>query len=190
LNGDATSNGRCQRPKDRASREAFVRATYAELFRWFRRVTGSPDRAADLTQETFAAFWGSVDRIRPDVSPRTWLYAIARNLCRKQARDQRAYPPERVEFARDGGPSPERRAQEREFRDAVERAILELPDDLREAFTLRFTCELSYEEIGVIQGVSAGLARWRFFAARRRLHEALAAWDPERDRAEEDQHAR
>ena len=80
MNGDATSNGRCQRPGDRASREAFVRATYAELFRWFRRVTGSPDRAADLTQESFAAFWGSVDRIRSDVSPRTWLYAIGRNL--------------------------------------------------------------------------------------------------------------
>jgi RNA polymerase sigma-70 factor (ECF subfamily) len=77
----------------------------------------------------------------------------------------------------------------REFREAAERAVLELPHDLREAFTLRFWHEFSYDEMGAIQGVSADLARWRFFAARRRLHRALAAWDPQGRPTEEDQHA-
>ena len=48
---------------DRTSREVFVQASYAELFHWFCRLTGSPDRSADLTQETFAAFWGALDRL-------------------------------------------------------------------------------------------------------------------------------
>ncbi len=163
---------------------------YAGLFRWFCRLTGSSDRAADLTQETFAAFWVSLDRIRSDVSLRTWLYAIGRNLWRKQARDQRNHREELPEFVLDGAPSPGRRAEDREFREAAERAVTELPDDLREAFTLRFWHDFGYDEIGAIQSVTAGVARWRFFAARRRLQEKLAAWDPERDRAEEDQHAR
>ena len=68
--------------------------------------------------------------------------------------------------------------------------MIELPDDLREAFTLRFWHEFEYEEIGTVQGVAAGVARWRFFAARRRLQDKLAAWNPQPDRAEEDQHAR
>jgi RNA polymerase sigma factor (sigma-70 family) len=170
---------------DRASREEFVRAAYAGLFGWFCRLVGSPDRAADLTQETFAAFWVSVHRIRGDTSPRTWLYAIGRNLWRKQRRADRRYDPDGVERLADGSLS-----EEREFRDAAERAVGELPDDLREAFTLRFWHEFDYDEIGAIQGVSAGLARWRFFAARRRLHEKLAAWNPDPDRAEEDKHAR
>jgi RNA polymerase sigma-70 factor (ECF subfamily) len=168
----------------------FVRASYADLFRWFCRLTGSPDRAADLTQETFAAFWVSVDRIRSEVSLRTWLYAIGRNLWRKQARDRRNHREAFSELLLDGAPSPEHRAEDREFQEAAERAIMALPDDLREAFTLRFWHEFGYDEIGAIQSVSAGVARWRFFAARRRLQEKLAAWDPERDRAEEDQHAR
>jgi RNA polymerase sigma-70 factor (ECF subfamily) len=175
---------------DRDSREEFVRAAYAGLFGWFCRLVGSPDRAADLTQETFAAFWISVHRIRGDVSPRTWLYAIGRNLWRKQERATRRYEPDGVEGLADDALSAERRAEEREFRDAAERAVRELPDDLREVFTLRFWHEFDYDEIGAIQGVSAGLARWRFFAARRRLHEKLAAWDPRRDHAEEDKHAR
>jgi RNA polymerase sigma factor (sigma-70 family) len=175
---------------DRASREEFVRASYAGLFRWFSRVVGSPDLAADLTQDSFATFWESVDRHRGEASPRTWLYAIGRNLWRKHRRRTRDYVPNRMEAVVDSGPSVERRAEEREFRDAAERAVRELPADLREAFTLRFWQEFDYDEIGAIQGVTAGLARWRFFAARRRLHRKLAAWNPNPDRAEEDQHAR
>jgi RNA polymerase sigma factor (sigma-70 family) len=89
----------------------------------------------------------------------------------------------------DATPSAERQAEDREFREAAERAIGQLPDDLREAFTLRFWQGFDYDEIGAIQGVAAGLARWRYFAARRRLHHKLAAWDPDHHRAEEDQHA-
>jgi RNA polymerase sigma-70 factor (ECF subfamily) len=175
---------------DRAAREAFVRAAYAGLFRWFCRLLGSPDLAADLTQETFAAFWESFDRRRGGTSERTWLYAVGRNLWRKHRRRARPCVPDRIEAAVDDGPSAERQAEEREFREAAERAVRELPPDLREAFTLRFWHEFAYDEIGAIQGVTAGLARWRFFAARRRLHKALAAWDPHSRAAEEDQHAR
>jgi RNA polymerase sigma-70 factor (ECF subfamily) len=175
---------------DRESREAFVRANYVGLYRWFHRLVDSPDRAADLTQESFAAFWESLDRMRGDASPRTWLYAIGRNLWRKQMRDARAFVAERVESLVDGEPSAERLAEDGEFREAAERAVRELPADLREAFVLRFWHEFEYDEIGAIQGVTAGLARWRFFAARRRLHRQLAAWNPNPDRAEEDQHAR
>ena len=52
----------------------------------------------------------------------------------------------------DGSPSPERTAEDREFREAAERAVIELPDDLREAFTLRFWHEFGYDEIGADPG--------------------------------------
>jgi RNA polymerase sigma-70 factor (ECF subfamily) len=176
--------------EDRASREAFVRASYAGLFRWFCRLVGSADLAVDLTQETFSAFWESIGRMRGDASPRTWLYAIGRNLLRKQRRAIRSFVPDRLESLAGDSPSAERQAEEREFREAAERAIRELPADQREAFVLRFWQEFEYREIGAIQGVSAAQARWRFFAARRRLHESLAAWAPDQHRAEEDEHAR
>jgi RNA polymerase sigma-70 factor (ECF subfamily) len=190
LNGGDPPDDLSPRLEDRASREAFVRAAYAELFRWFHRLTGSHHQAADLTQETFTAFWGSLDRIRGPVAPRTWLYAIGRNLWRKRIRDRRTYERCAWELVRDENPAPDGAAADREFREAAERAVAELPGDLREAFVLRFWHEFGFAEIGAIQGVTAGLARWRYFAARRRLHEKLAAWDPARDRAEEDQHAR
>ena len=68
--------------------------------------------------------------------------------------------------------SPELRAEDREFEEAAVRAIAELPHELREAFTLRFWKEFSYDQIAELQGVEPGLARWRYFSARRRLHQA------------------
>ncbi len=175
---------------DRTFREAFVQATYAELFHWFCRLTGSPDRSADLTQETFASFWGALDRLPPGTTPKAWLYAIGRNLWRKQARDHKVFEPVVLTVLPCACPSAEQAAQAREFGTAAELAVLELPEDLREAFSLRFWHDLNYEEIGVIQGVSAGLVRWRYFAARRRLVEKLAPWDPNQKRAREDRHAK
>jgi RNA polymerase sigma factor (sigma-70 family) len=174
---------------DRTSREEFVQATYAELFHWFCRLTGSPDRSADLTQETFARFWGAIDRLPPGTGSRAWLYAIGRNVWRKQARDHKGFEPILVGALACAESSAEKVAQNSEFQTAAERAVLELPEDLREAFSLRFWNDLNYEEIAVIQGVSAGLVRWRYFAARRRLVEKLAAWDPDKQ-AREDRHAR
>jgi RNA polymerase sigma factor (sigma-70 family) len=175
---------------DRASREGFVRERYVEIFRWFCRLTGSPDRSADLTQETFTAFWQAQVRRPGGVCPRTWLYAIGRNLWRKQSRDQKTFEPVLLSVIAGKGPSPEERFQDREFQQAAKRAVSELPDELREAFTLRFWQELSYDQIGAIQEITADLARWRYFAARRRLHEKLAAWDPNPRQAKGDRHAR
>jgi RNA polymerase sigma-70 factor (ECF subfamily) len=173
----------------RGRQEAFVIASYAGLYRWFCHLTASPEAAADLTQETFTAFWASAGRKGPEVSPTTWLYAIGRNLWRKWLRDRKVHAPGPLERVAAGGRSPEQRIQDREFREAAGIALAELPHDLREAFTLRFWNEFSYEQIAKVQGVEPGLARWRYFAARRRLRRSLADWDPDRGQTLEDHHA-
>jgi RNA polymerase sigma factor (sigma-70 family) len=176
---------------NRASREAFVRSTYVELYRWFHRLAGCPARAADLTQETFAAYWTSCARQPAEVSSRTWLYAIGRNLWRNQLRSRRNHEPLESDRAFSSDLAPERAVEAGEFEAAAREAVDRLPVDLRDAFVLRFWHEFSFAEIAAIQGVSADLARWRYFAARRKLHEYLAPWDPRPERAkQEDRHAR
>jgi RNA polymerase sigma-70 factor (ECF subfamily) len=161
--------------------EAFVTATYTGLYQWFCHLTHSPEQAADLTQETFAAFWESSGRRGPGVSPTTWLYAIGRNVWRKRLRDRRSHESAMLDQIAAGGRSAEQGAQDREFAEAVGLAVAELSPELREAFTLRFWNEFSYQQIGQVQGVEPGLARWRYFAARRRLQDALVAWAPDRE---------
>jgi RNA polymerase sigma-70 factor (ECF subfamily) len=176
--------------RDRGAREAFVQDRYVEIFRWFCRLTGCPERSADLTQETFASFWQALDRRPPGVCPRTWLFAIGRNLWRKQARDRKGFEPVLLGNIPGKEPAAEDRLDDGEFRQAAERAVRQLPEELREAFTLRFWQEFSYEQIGAVQGISPDLARWRYFTARQRLHQKLAAWEPDSLRNKGGRHAR
>jgi RNA polymerase sigma-70 factor (ECF subfamily) len=153
----------------------FVRDEYAGVYGWLYRLTGRLDEAADLTQESFAAFWESLGRERPRVSPRTWLYAIARNQWRKHCRDCK--PPTedlgRIEAVAPSGWTP---AEREEFTAAVAAALARLSPELREAFSLRLWHEFDYAQIGAVQGISSSLARWRCFRARQLVRQQLGAW--------------
>jgi len=164
---------------DRVACEAFVREQYDGLFRWFLWLTSCPHRAADLTQESFAAFWVSLHRSAPETTPRTWLYSIGRNLWRKDCRSRRTHAAdgdEAMAAMADGEPSPADAAEQREFAAALEQAVARLPADLAEVFTLRIWQEFEYADIAALQGVTPDLARWRFFRARQIIRERLKAW--------------
>ena len=168
---------------DRTACERFVRDEYDGLYRWFLWLTNCPHRAADLTQETFAAFWASLARKSPDTSPRTWLFAIGHNQWRKDCRDRKSHASNGDEFdddlvdqISDSGPSPHEIAEHREFASALEAEVAKLPDDFREVLTLRLWQEFDYDEIAAVQGIKPELARWRFFRARQILRARLKAF--------------
>ena len=180
---------------DRIACEQFVRDEYDGLYRWFLWLTNCPHRAADLTQETFAAFWGSLARTTPDTSPRTWLFAIGRNQWRKDCRDRKSHAgngdrsaladasgwceetsDDMLDQICDSGPSPEEVAEHREFAAALDAEVAKLPPDLREVIALRLWQEFDYDDIAAVQGIKPELARWRFFRARQILRARLKAW--------------
>ena len=168
---------------DRTACERFVQDEYAGLYHWFQWLTNCPHRAADLTQETFVAFWASLARKTPDTSPRTWLFAIGRNQWRKDCRDRKSHASNGDEFdddlvdqISDSGPSPHEIAEHREFAAALEAEVAKLPDDLREVLTLRLWQEFDYDDIAAVQGIKPELARWRFSRARQILRARLKAW--------------
>jgi RNA polymerase sigma-70 factor (ECF subfamily) len=154
----------------------FVRDEYAGVYRWLYRLTGRPDEAADLTQESFVAFWESLGRERPRVSPRTWLYAIARNQWRKHCRDRQPEQAEAVGEIEAAAPAGWMPAEREEFTAAVTAALARLSPELREAFSLRLWHEFDYGQIGAVLGISPSLARWRCYRARQLVRQRLGAW--------------
>jgi RNA polymerase sigma-70 factor (ECF subfamily) len=156
----------------------FVRDHYALVYGWLVRLTGHSNDAADLTQDAFAAFWESLLRETPAVSPRTWLFAIARNRWRKHCRARSTLGKQTEEL--DDVPAPPSGEWPplwvSDFEQAVHAALAELPADFREVFTLRTWDEFDYAQIGTIQGISAELARWRYFRARKHLQARLQSW--------------
>ncbi|HEV2131039.1 MAG TPA: sigma factor [Longimicrobiaceae bacterium] len=62
------------------------RATYGELVRFLHRKVWDADRAQDLAQETFVR---AMDH--QPANPRAWLFRVAMNLARDEARLVEAY---------------------------------------------------------------------------------------------------
>lgn len=62
----------------------------ARVVAWCYRLTGDRDGAADLAQDVFIKAYSSLGMFRRDSKFTTWLYVIARNRCRDDARTRAA----------------------------------------------------------------------------------------------------
>ena len=137
--------------------------------------TKSQDLAEDLTQKTFIRVWKKIETFRGDSSLFTWIYRIAINLAKnefssKQAKNQGIT--DNIDDTYDlesSISSPESHAIEAESMQAVMDFIASLPNDLREAISLREFDGKSYEEIAQITGSPIGTVRSRIFRAREEI---------------------
>jgi RNA polymerase sigma-70 factor, ECF subfamily len=141
------------------------------------RSRGGADTASDLVQETFLRAWRHLAEVRRVPTERRlfWLLAIARNLLRDNHRREtvrvREEEPladnakwENAQSAPDSDPVQEVFAGE--TASALDAAIQNLPDDLREVLILTVMGELNSVEIGKILETPPGTIRWRLSQAR------------------------
>ena len=158
--------------------ERFVDGHYERVFAWFQWLVRDPDRAADLTQDTFAAFWESLDR-RKVREPRLWLHRIARNRWRKHCRAARLNrvrgQTEREPVANWGNPA--LNLADSELAEIGAELVKQLPLSYREAVVLRYWCDFSHKEIAVVQRIPGSLARWRVHRGRALLRTWLGRGD-------------
>ncbi len=154
------------------------------LIAFLYRMTGRRDVAADLAQETFVKIYQARGRYKPSGTFSTWLFAIAANLARNHARWIRRHPTVSMDDTDAGGetsfpepadPSraPDGTAIGNEISDTVNRAVLDLPMDLREALTLFVHEDLGYADIAKILGCSSKAVETRIYRARQILKNRL-----------------
>lgn len=161
----------------RGSREAaerLVEATYGKVYASLLRLTGDPEDAADLTQETYRKAWKSLAEFREAAMVSTWLYRIAYNaFLNSKRRPMRIVPlePEVEATAVDAAPPPDVEAATRERRDRIRRAVLALPEDLRFPVTAHYWSEIPVSELAEILNLTPQAVRKRL----RRAHAALGA---------------
>lgn len=138
-----------------------------DVYRFAHWLTGNPDDARDITSETFVlAFTGGVEPRMETV--KAYLFAIARNLHRKQWR--RAG---RQEPLNDALPAPalapDEAAAGRDDLCRTMAAVRALPELDRTVLLLRAEEGLAYEEIAALTGLSPTAAKVRVFRARAKL---------------------
>jgi RNA polymerase sigma-70 factor, ECF subfamily len=136
------------------------------LLTYLVRCSGDAHAAEDLLQETFLHAARRLERVAEAVSPRAWLFGIARHLV-LTARRRRRLPQPLAEAIPATSDSPDPRLE------AMGRAISELPEPMRETLELRLRAELAYDEIAAVLDIPVGTVRSRLHQALQRLRAAL-----------------
>jgi RNA polymerase sigma-70 factor (ECF subfamily) len=144
------------------------------------RMVRDVDLVEDIAQETFIRAYRALHQFRGDAQFYTWLYRIAVNTAKKSLMELKRDPTVSESFlARDdedetswqknepiSDETPESVLAAKEIAAVVNAAMDELPDDLKQAVTLREIEGLSYEEIAVAMDCPIGTVRSRIFRAR------------------------
>lgn len=140
------------------------------------RMLGSPQDAEDAAQEIFLRAYTRLESFDQARRFSTWLLSIASNYCIDRLRRQRltwltlddvAYTAPSAERG------PEGSALDSEERDAVQRALMKLPDNYRQVTVLRYWHDMSYDEIAQATGLTESTIKTRLFRARNMLASAL-----------------
>jgi RNA polymerase sigma-70 factor, ECF subfamily len=167
---------------DRDAFDELVGRHQVQVVNLARAMTGPDADVDDMAQEIFVRAWRSLSGFRGDAAFRTWLYGIALNVIRThRARRSRIRalfwsapaesPGDPLERVPDMGTGIEQKVM---MRDAIDRALKQLPAELREALVLRDVQGLEYREIAEALGVPIGTVESRIFRARQRLRPILA----------------
>lgn len=128
------------------------RRHYPALFRYLVRLTGDADAAEDIAQEAFVRL---LRRPLPEPEARPWLYTVATNLVRDQAR--KTVRRERILQAIPAGPAlapaPDEDVERRERVESVRAVLAQLPERDRTLLLMREE-GFSYAEMARVVGVA------------------------------------
>lgn len=170
---------------DKRAYDLLVSKYQRKLGRLLSRFIRDPAEVEDVTQEAFIKAYRALPGFRGDSAFYTWLYRIGINTAKNHlvsmgrraptSTDLDAEEAESLESAdqlRDLN-TPENQMMSRQVGDTVNQTLLELPEELRTALTLREIEGLSYEEIAEAMQCPVGTVRSRIFRAREAVAEKL-----------------
>jgi RNA polymerase sigma-70 factor (ECF subfamily) len=142
------------------------------------RVVNDPQRAEDVVQDAFLSVWRkAASYALGRGSVRTWLSSIVRNRAIDivRASRERTLPDEAPLLAIvDPRPAVDDEVAARFDGEMVRTAILELPDDQRQAINLAFYSGLSHSEIADETGIPLGTVKSRIRLGMQRLRSSLS----------------
>jgi RNA polymerase sigma-70 factor (ECF subfamily) len=157
--------------------EAFgllIRRYEPGLLRYATRMLGSRDAAADAVAEGLVRAYRHLASCRDLSRLRTWLYRIVANRCKSHLARRPTADLSLEEAPPVADPGDNEAALERaEELALVERALMMLSADKREAFLLKHVEGMSYEEMAAATGERIPTLKMRVHRAREALLEAL-----------------
>ena len=170
---------------DKHAFELLVSKYQRKLARLLARFIRDPVEVEDVAQEAFIKAYRALPSFRGDSAFYTWLYRIGINTAKNYLVAMGRRAPTTTEFDSEDAESfengdqlrdintPESMLMSAEIARTVNDTLEKLPEELRNAITLRELEGLSYEDIATIMNCPIGTVRSRIFRAREAIAEQL-----------------
>ncbi|TDJ27478.1 MAG: RNA polymerase sigma factor RpoE [Gammaproteobacteria bacterium] len=170
---------------DRSAFDLLVIKYQHKIIKLIMRYVRDPSEALDVAQEAFLKAYRAAPSFRGDSAFYTWLYRITINTAKNHlvaAGRRPAYyaldlqDPEQYEvFAKlKDLDTPEGLTLSEELRQTINKAMHDLPEDLRTAILLREIEGMSYDEIAQTMECPVGTVRSRIFRAREAIDKRIS----------------
>ena len=172
---------------DHKAFELLVIKYQRRIQRLIGRMVRDVDLVEDIAQETFIRAYRALAQFRGDAQFYTWLYRIAVNTAKKSLMDLKRNPTvsensfksddddetSPVENELTTSETPDAVLASKEIAQIINNALEALPEELRQAITLREIEGLSYEEISEVMNCPIGTVRSRIFRAREAISQKV-----------------
>jgi RNA polymerase sigma-70 factor (ECF subfamily) len=162
-----------------------VEITAPRLYGVARRITGNPDAAQAIVQESYVRTWIALrswrmanrpDEDRPFFA---YLVKVAVNLARDQWRREQVLEFTGLDDLEDVLPDseagPEMQFQQSELKQSLAQAVAKLPAGYRAVIVLRYDAGYSYDEIAKTLGLPVNTVRTHLRRAKAQLRQVLVA---------------
>jgi RNA polymerase sigma-70 factor (ECF subfamily) len=162
-----------------------IRRHERRVFRLLFRMMGNREEAEDVAQEAFLSLHRHGHRFRREARFSTFVYRVAANaaLNRRRTLGRNRNRVSELKVSQEAGfdlppapRDPEDAAVGAEAQERVQRALLELPDDLRVAVLLYDIEGQSYQEVARALGIPEGTVKSRIHRARSALRIQLKSY--------------
>lgn len=159
---------------DTAAYAILVGRYRTQFARYAVRMLGTREDAEEAMQDAFVRAYRSLARCDDPERFGSWLFRILANRCRtvgtRRGRREKT-------FVRDEGAlndaAHEHPAERRAWREEIDRALMMLDEDQREAFLLKHVEDLGYDEMAELTGVGVSALKMRVKRACERMRVLL-----------------
>lgn len=158
---------------DERAFEEIYRAASPRVFGLCLRMSGSRERAVELTQDVFVQVWRRLASWRGESALSSWIHRVAVNLVLSNSRGDRRRLTHEMPEDDDAYLYAESREPAAGSRMDLERAIAALPKGARTVFVLHDIEGYQHPEIARMTGTAEGTCRAQLHRARKLLMEAL-----------------
>lgn len=165
------------RQGDKNAQGRLVHVWYKRIYNYSYKFFLDHDLAMEASQKTFISMCRNIDGLQDIVRFKSWLYKIAVNCCREEARKikgARAISLEAIALAEsENSPlweksgrrheNPERQYQQQELSDLLHQCLMELSTEQREVVIMKEYEGLKFREIAEALNISENTVKSRMY---------------------------